>query len=242
MERYRRIIGIMFWALEAFLFLDMLFFDLLHPDPLFQYLAIVLCALFLLANPRKKGAWVATVMAFLSTLIADWFLVVRQDHQTLATGVFVFTQMALAFRLFWGVGRPVRNRIIFYFVPLIVLVTLGWIVLGDGFDLLVGITLLYFSLLLGNVLHSFFRFPRSSGIFSVGLILFALCDIVIGIQNGTGYLSIREGSFLDWIVHPGFPLAWTFYLPAQALIAWSAVFEKGVHNRDIQKSASDIGI
>jgi len=232
MERYRRISGIMFLALEAFLFLDMLFFDLLHPDPLFQYLTIVLCAVFLLANPRKTGAWIATVMAFLPTLIADWFLVVRQDHQILATGVFVFTQIALALRLFWGVRRPVGAGILFYSVPFLLLVAIGWIVLEDGFDLLVGITLVYFSLLLGNVLHSLFRSPRSLGFFSWGLVLFAMCDVVIGIQNGTGYLTIREGSFLDWIVHPGFPLAWTFYLPAQALIAWSAVYEKGVHLRD----------
>jgi len=242
MERYRRISGILFWVLEAFLFLDMLFFDLLHPDPLFQYMAIVLCALFLLANPRKTGAWIATVMAFLPTLIADWFLVVRQDHQTLATGVFVFTQMALALRLFWEVRRPARTRILFYSVPLIVLIPIGWIVLGEDFDLLVGITLVYFSFLLGNVLHSLFRSPRSSAFLSAGLILFALCDAVIGIQNGTGYLAIREDSFLDWILHPGFPLAWMFYLPAQALIAWSAVSEKGALPHDNEKSASDIGI
>lgn len=241
MERYRRMTGILFWTLEAFLFLDMLFFDFLHPDALFQYLAIVLCIVFLIGNPRKTGTWTATVLAFVPTLIADWFLVVRQDHQTLATGVFVFTQVALTLRLFWD-GRRTGARILFYSLPLLVLVSIGWIVLGDTFNLLVGTTLLYFSLLLGNILHSLFQSSRFSFSFSVGLILFAMCDIVIGIQNGTEYLPIHEGSFLNWILHPGFPLAWTFYLPAQALIAWSAVFEKGGNFRDFEKPHTDIGI
>lgn len=227
MGRFRWVTGIVFWALETFLYLDMLFFDFLSPGTLFQYLSIVLCIVFLFVNSRNTKAWWAITLAFFPSLVADWLLVIRQSHQILATGVFTLTQSAFAFRLFWekNLQRGRWGRIYLFLV--IGFEVCGWIILGTDFDSLAIITLLYFSLLLGNVIHSLFRSPRSSVLFSTGLVMFALCDIIIGMQNGTDYLPIQNGSFMEWILRPGFPLAWMFYLPAQSLIATSAVFERG---------------
>ena len=54
----------------------------------------------------------------------------------------------------------------------------------------------------------------------VALVLFLLCDTVIGLQvMGAMYLPIAEGSFLHSLLNPGFDLAWAFYLPSQVLLA-----------------------
>ena len=52
------------------------------------------------------------------------------------------------------------------------------------------------------------------------LVLFLLCDTVIGLQvMGGMYLPIDDGSLLSRILYPGFNLAWLFYLPSQVLLA-----------------------
>ena len=54
----------------------------------------------------------------------------------------------------------------------------------------------------------------------VALVLFLLCDTVIGLQvMGSLYLPMGEGSILSRILYPGFDLAWFFYLPSQVLLA-----------------------
>lgn len=55
------------------------------------------------------------------------------------------------------------------------------------------------------------------------LILFLLCDTVIGLQVASGaYLPIPESSLLHRIIFMDLNLAWLFYLPSQVLISLHA--------------------
>ena len=54
----------------------------------------------------------------------------------------------------------------------------------------------------------------------VALVLFLLCDTVIGLQVASmGYLPIGEGSWLYRVIFPGWNMAWAFYLPSQVMLA-----------------------
>jgi hypothetical protein len=43
----------------------------------------------------------------------------------------------------------------------------------------------------------------------------------VGFAFLDGYLTVEKGSLIDRINHPGFDLAWAFYLPSQMLLAVS---------------------
>ena len=59
-------------------------------------------------------------------------------------------------------------------------------------------------------------------LFPIGLVLFLLCDTIIGLQMATGvYLPISEHSVIYKIIFTDFNLAWFFYLPSQVCIALS---------------------
>ena len=51
--------------------------------------------------------------------------------------------------------------------------------------------------------------------------LFLLCDTVIGLSFLDGYLAVDKTSLIYRIIHPGFDLAWAFYLPSQMLLSIS---------------------
>jgi hypothetical protein len=53
------------------------------------------------------------------------------------------------------------------------------------------------------------------------LALFICCDVCIGLSLIEGYLPLSKGSLLYHLAHPGFNLAWVFYVPSQALLALS---------------------
>ena len=63
---------------------------------------------------------------------------------------------------------------------------------------------------------------KKSPLFAIGLVLFLLCDTIIGINVASGaYITISEASLLYKITHLPFDLAWVFYIPSQAFIALS---------------------
>ncbi len=75
-----------------------------------------------------------------------------------------------------------------------------------------------------NIVAAFKRFGQNS-LFAIGLVLFLLCDTVIGLQVASGgYLPIGEGTLLYKIIFAPFHLSWFFYLPSQVLIALTAAF------------------
>ena len=64
---------------------------------------------------------------------------------------------------------------------------------------------------------------------SLGLILFALCDIVVGLAAGANiYIPVKEGGIIDSIINAPINLSWLFYLPSQVIIALYNVTRKGI--------------
>ena len=79
--------------------------------------------------------------------------------------------------------------------------------------------------MLCNVVFAFLSFSQNP-LLAIGLVLFALCDTVIGLDLLDAYLPAFRDSAINKLLHPGFNLAWMFYLPSQALLAISLLPER----------------
>ena len=68
----------------------------------------------------------------------------------------------------------------------------------------------------------------SGYLLGLGLILFALCDINVGLAvlNDLYGGSFSEGSIIHSILYSGVDLAWIFYLPSQAVIPLTILSSK----------------
>lgn len=177
-----------------------------------KYTAICLCCLTaLLGAGTFDGRLVAAALCF--TVVADWFLLVRDEHYTLGVCLFIIVQLLYAYRLsrLEGGSRPVfRARL-----------ALSALFLGLSLFPL-WCAALYFINLCLNTAGAWIRKRRGSGgvlisRFAWGLLLFVCCDICVGAWN--------LGLF------PGFTRVgmWLFYLPSQVLIVLSQE-EKEVHH------------
>jgi hypothetical protein len=97
--------------------------------------------------------------------------------------------------------------------------------LGIVLESLLLATIFYFVCILTNVIMSVklaFQKPQRKGnvLFAIGMFLFLLCDINVGLFNLSGYISMPENLY-HTIYSFSSILMWTFYAPAQVLIALS---------------------
>lgn len=199
-----------------------LYYLLLTTDGTMQvvsmFLAVVLCFLFAGLNTRRSNALRTVALGF--TVCADWCLVVCSPIRQLAGMLFFLcTQTLYAVYLF---SKGKHKSFIWLRVLLIAAVeATAYFVLGNKLDPLAAVSVCYYALLVVNILDAFSQRKRDI-LFPIALVLFLLCDTVVGLQAAAGvYLPISEGSWLYRLLHPGFNLAWVFYLPSQVLIAMS---------------------
>ena len=188
--------------------------------PVFCYAAIAVCFLFALLNIKRFDILILLGLAF--TLAADFCLVICQPIQQLPGMLFFsVTQIFYAIRLHINSGRKL---LIWIRLGLIAAgEILAAVVLKEKLDPLAVVSIFYYANLIGNIVTAFSDFSQNR-LFAVGLVLFLLCDTVIGLQIACGtYLPIQEGSLLYRIIFPDFFLSWFFYLPSQVLISLSGI-------------------
>ncbi len=179
-----------------------------------SYGAIVLCAVYGLLHIKTGNKWI--IFGLLFTLGADFWLVAYRPQQQLWGMVFFLgTQSCYAVSL-W-LRR--KNKVLLYvrlgLIAVAEIITV--LVLRDKTDALALISLAYYAMLIMNIVAAF---DAKYWMFAVALVLFLLCDTVIGLQVAAGgYLPIGEDSWLHNLLFSGFNLSWFFYLPSQVLIA-----------------------
>ena len=195
-----------------------------HKIPLnLRYTAIVLACLFFILFAEKSISFLFTMVALVCTVGADYFLVYSEELQQLPAMLFFsVTQIAYFLRLYFEDKSKIRRL-----VHLICRVSLSAVAIGATFavlrantDAVAVVSMFYYVNLILNIIFAFIEFEKP-GIFAIGLLLFVLCDTVIGLSFINTYLTIPEGSFIYKLIDPGFDLAWAFYLPSQALLAIS---------------------
>ena len=181
-----------------------------------EYASIVLCFLFALISFRSP-----MIIAGLSlTLCADFCLVICDPIEQLWGMIFFLAaQSCYATKLH---RQGLHKGFLLARLGLsVVSIAVCVLVLGQNADLLAVVSICYYANLIMNLICAFARF-RDNRLLAIGLVLFLLCDTVIGLQVAAGgYLSIPEGSWIYQIIFSGFHLSWFFYLPSQVLIALS---------------------
>ena len=176
---------------------------------------IALVSYFFCKN-KRDWFWLTAALGF--TLAADFFLILHDWHLP-GVAVFCFAHSAYIARariqgdgsfdtpaILRRVGRTVR-------LPMTLLTALAF----TWLDAIFVVTALYAALFITNIYVSarYLRHNRKLAI--TGLLLFAACDICVLIFNLPVYMGAP-----DWL-RGIFPLIFVFYLPAQGLLAVSAV-------------------
>ena len=198
-------------------------FPLIHFTPwpvsaFWSYTAIILVVImaFLTASGDRRGDLIRLGLIF--TLVADYFLVVDGDKLLEGVVAFIFTQAAhFAYLISVEHRRSVRiASIVSRVAAPLVLIAAAFAVLGDSTDALAIASVIYYSWLIINAVFAFLR-GRSELTLAIALVLFAMCDLCIGLQ--VLFDTYLSSDALDRLFSTGLNLSWVFYQPSQVLIA-----------------------
>lgn len=189
----------------------------------FSYASVVLACVFFTLFAERSASYLFAQLALVFTLVSDYFLVVSDVRRQLPAMIFFsMAQLAYFARLYFEEERVAYRRwnVIVRVIASILAVSVTAVVLGAAADAVALVSMFYYANLLTNVAFAFIQIKRSAPL-AVGLVLFAMCDALIGLAFIDGYISLSPNSIIYKIVYPGFDLAWAFYLPSQTLIALS---------------------
>lgn len=190
-----------------------------------RYLVIIFAFVFsLLFISREKNSYL-TVGALAFTLIADLFLVMFDPARQLAGMIFFCgAQFFYAARVHFLIESKAAKNItlVLRTTAILTVQIVTVIVLGDAYDALSAVSMLYFTNIILSTVFAFIHFKKQP-LYALGMLLFVFCDIFVGLSGALGtYLPVSKGSIIYKIAHPPFDAAWMFYAPSQTLIAISS--------------------
>lgn len=192
------------------------------------YSSVVLACVFSFVFITKKDFFL-TQLGLLFTVFADLFLVVITPMlQIPAMICFSITQMCYFLRLYLNENSKKEKliHIITRITTSILIIIITIIVLKEKTDFLSIISTFYYANLLINIIFAF-RKSNKSILFPIGLLLFSLCDLQIGIKIlNDSYINVSNNIILEFLSDPPFNFAWLFYVPSQTLIALSVINDK----------------
>ena len=213
MQARNRIVTAVFLLTEVILYILLLTFGG-NIRVCCSYAAIVLCFAFAIFN--RASLWILCGLA--CTVAADFFLVVCAPAQQL-WGMVFFSGT----QIFYGIFLQRTHKSKLFLLIRLLLITVAEaaavLVLGKKLDALAVVSMFYYANLIASIIQAFACFSKQKR-FAFALVLFLLCDTVIGLQAAAGaYLPISEGALIYKIIFMDFHLSWFFYLPSQVLIA-----------------------
>ena len=195
-----------------------------------SYTAIVLVGVMALVTFRGRGNTNFIRVGILFTLVADYFLVL--DGEKLLEGVLAFTVVQaayFAYTLLIEESRALRIANAATRVALsLILIVATFTVLGSDTDALAIASVIYYANLVLNTVFAFLL-GRRARIFAIGLALFCMCDLCIGLD--VLFSSYLASDALDFFYSAHLNLPWVFYQPSQTLIALSLWSEMRLNNR-----------
>ena len=169
-------------------------------------------------------------IAMIFTLVADYYLVAAEvENQTMGVTVFIGTQLFIFLHIIvndsnkkWKLANlTVRLAL------MVIAVIAAFTILGDEADYLAIISVIYYANLSSNLIFA----HRSGGggiVLTIGLLLFALCDINVGLiaLNDIFVGGFPEGSLIYLLVNSEYDLMWLFYIPSQTFIPLTLLLTK----------------
>ncbi|WP_346915971.1 hypothetical protein [Clostridium sp.] len=185
-----------------------------------KYLTIVLCFVISLLikshgySEKDKGL---VQLARLFTLIADYFLTISGSY---IMGIFFFSLVQITYIIRHSLMENKKHKnLIFFIVSLAIALIVSFKIKITSIEKdLIVFALIYASLLTTSLYCavrtiSRGKYPKKSSLMiALGMVLFFMCDLNVGLYN-----ILEEGNIRFFL---GF-LIWLFYLPSQLLLTLS---------------------
>jgi hypothetical protein len=231
----------MFVVIQTVLYVTFLTLDLIGGSITLssqvKFSMIILCFCYVLFRGKgvDKSIFFCLGTALFFTVISDLFILIL-DYYLYGVLTFILVQLLYAARLLLVDSRADnRNRgssaMRFFINRIIILVFITFTIclilqqFGVVLDSLLVVSTFYFVNILTNTIMAVktaFKRPhdRSLGLFAVGMILFLVCDINVGLFNISGFVAMPESAY-DVLYPIISVLMWTFYAPSQVFIALS---------------------
>lgn len=237
---------VLFISLQTVLYAVFLILDIRDTDAILsrniKYAVIILCfcyALFFAERADKSIVFCVRAGLFF-TMISDLFLLMI-DKYTCGILTFIIVQQLYGIRIILTDSRKtdehglleviwekhIRARLAVRLViqlgtAIIIIAALLWA--GVAADALLIISIFYFVCILTNTVTSLrsavHEKSKPAILFAVGMCLFLLCDINVGLFNLSGFIRLPEELYHFFYNAASF-LMWVFYAPSQILIALS---------------------
>ncbi|BCN31697.1 hypothetical protein [Anaeromicropila herbilytica] len=224
-----------FLILESIIYIRFLYLDISRNEnydliAYIKYSGIVLCVIFqFLYYWKQKNDTIILRFAILGTAFADYFLVIAEDN-TPGVLMFMIVQLLYMVRI-TNIDRTKENKIrvlSFRYIMILLntsVISMILLYFKVYVDFLFMITCIYFQSLVVNVVCAVKitvknKKVTSNRIFAIGMVLFLLCDINVGLFNLSQYMTLQDGIYLA-IYNISSIAMWLFYLPSQVMISIS---------------------
>lgn len=241
MERSAKKITVLFVLIQLLLYAAFLATDItggsIALSSYLKYTIIILCfcyALFL-GKSADKSILFCMKTALFFTLISDLFILLL-DYYYYGVLTFIFAQQLYGIRLSmekYNIDNEEEQKLLrrSFLIRLAIQATLMVIICimiknnGTELDDLLIASVFYFISIVTNAIRGIaaaVHNPKKHELvmFAVGISLFLLCDINVGLFNLSGYISLSENAY-HMVYSVSSILMWTFYAPSQVLIALS---------------------
>lgn len=209
-----------FLCIECVLYILFILMDCFFPEMGkasmdLKYMGIVLCFFYVICLLPKDTETEDTVLvqtAIFFTLLADTFLV-KLGRSEAGVACFIMVQICYFYRLHKGHSKSIFwNCAIFGLLYLVLDICL------EQIEFVVVLALFYIITLIRNVWDSLWL--SENRLFQLGLILFLLCDLSVGLYNVPGFVAVPQ--WYHAYIYPAVAvLMWAFYLPSQVLLCLS---------------------
>lgn len=241
MEQRAKKITILFVAVQLLLYAAFLIIDLTGGSAVLssylKFLIIILCFCYALFQGKSadKSILFGMKTAIFLTLISDLFILIL-DYYYYGVLTFIFVQQLYGIRIMMErynieieeEQKRLRRSFMLQLLLQAATMTIICIVLrrtGTELDDLLISSVFYFISIVTNVIRGIItavKKPKNRELvlFVVGMTLFLLCDINVGLFNLSGYVTLTKDIY-NVVYSLSSILMWTFYAPSQVLISLS---------------------
>lgn len=219
MKKVEKIIFYLYLLVELGLYLSFLIIDFSNSgdSTLVKYISIVIINLFNLFAifiNRKRNYFFFFGLVF--TLISDTFLLLINDYYVV--GLICFNIVQTLYYL--GLKDKINKFFIHQLALRGFILILCIIISLFNHEYVVMLSISYITFLVLNISSLIFFCKKDKKIITllIGLCLFLLCDINVGLNN-LGYYFPISSSTMEILQSLSSNLMWLFYLPSQVLIS-----------------------
>lgn len=226
----------------GFLYIDIYNSEYYKISSIIKFVGIVGCFCYTLFFVEKQEDQLLINLmrvALFFTVISDVFLLLTGESEK---GVFTFCIVQVTYRYYlWRINKQElkqndqlkqNSQLRYLYLPnvivwLVIVVTMYF--LSMPINMLLVITVFYFVSIVINVIVAVRMAvclkKRFILIFAIGMVLFLLCDINVGVFNMGDFVDINSHVFTNIYEFSTIGM-WLFYLPAQVLLAISLSFKQ----------------